>query len=81
MSKNKNIFVRLFRFYYDGFRGMTWGRQLWLIIFIKLFIMFAIFRVFFFPNILNSKYDSDEEKSNHVLEELTKRQLNTNTND
>lgn len=73
MKKNNNIFVRLFRFYYDGFRSMTWGKQLWVIILVKLFIMFAIFRLFFFPNILNSKFDSDEQKSDYVLEELIKR--------
>lgn len=81
MNRHKNIFVRLFRFYYEGFRNMTWGKQLWVIILIKLFIMFAIFRVFFFPNILNSKFDTDEQKSDYVLEELIKRKLNSNTND
>ena len=30
--------VRIFRFYYDGFREMTLGRTLWAIILIKLFI-------------------------------------------
>jgi len=62
---------RIFRFYRDGFRTMTWGKKLWGIILIKLFIMFAILRLFFFPDILQKEFESDEERSNHVLEQLT----------
>jgi len=62
---------RVVRFYYDGFRNMTWGRRLWGIILIKLFIMFGILRLFFFPDILQKEYNSDEERSDHVLEQLT----------
>lgn len=63
---------RVFAFYYEGFRGLTkLGRLLWLIIFIKLFIMFFILKMFFFPNFLKSNFASDEERSNHVIENLT----------
>lgn len=62
---------RAWRLYYDGFKQMTWGRTLWVIILLKLFIMFAILRVFFFPNYLNSRFDSDKEKSDYVREQLT----------
>jgi len=62
---------KIFRFYYEGFRSMTVGRTLWLIIFIKLFIMFAIFRLFFFQDFLGSRFSSDIEKSNYVIEQLT----------
>ncbi len=65
------MFKKVFRFYYEGFRSMTWGRKLWGIILIKLFIMFAILRLFFFPDILQREFNSDEERSNHVLEQLT----------
>jgi len=68
---------KVLRFYVDGFRSMTWGRRLWGIILIKLFIMFAILKVFFFPDVLKKGFDSDEERSKHVLEQLT----NPNTND
>lgn len=67
-----NIFKRIFEFYYDGFRSMTVGRKLWIIIFIKLFIFFIIMKLIFFPDFLNSKFKSDREKSNYVLEQLTK---------
>ena len=62
---------RIWRFYADGFKNMTWGRQLWLVILIKLFIMFAILKVFFFPDFLRGK--TDEEKSDFVSAELVKR--------
>ncbi len=62
---------RIFRFYRDGFRNMTWGKRLWGIILVKLFIMFAILRIFFFPDILERNFDSDEARSDYVLEQLT----------
>lgn len=65
------MFKKIFRFYYNGFRSMTWGRKLWGIILIKLFIMFAILRLFLFPDILKKNFESDEERSNYVLEQLT----------
>jgi hypothetical protein len=62
---------KVFRFYYEGFRSMTWGRKLWGIILVKLFIMFVILRLFFFPDLLKRNFNTDEERSNHVLEQLT----------
>ncbi|HER08293.1 MAG TPA: DUF4492 domain-containing protein [Bacteroides sp.] len=64
------VIHKIFRFYYDGFRNMTWGRKLWGIILLKLFIMFAILRLFFFPDILQRDFHSDEERSDHVLEQI-----------
>jgi hypothetical protein len=37
-----------------------------------LFIMFAILKLFFFPNFLNSNYKTDQEKSDHIINEITK---------
>ena len=62
---------KVFRFYYEGFRKMTWGRKLWGIILLKLFIMFAILKIFFFPDVLKRDFSTDEERSEHVLEQLT----------
>ena len=50
--KKDNFAYRVFDLYYDGFRNMRLGRTLWAIILIKLFIIFAILKVFFFPNFL-----------------------------
>lgn len=62
----------IWRFYYEGFKNQTkWSRQLWLIIFIKLFVMFFILKAFFFPNILKSNYNNDQERSDYVIDQLT----------
>ncbi len=66
-----NIFRRIFRFYYEGFRNMTVGRRLWLIILIKLFVFFAIMKLFFFPDFLESRFDTEEERSEYIIEQLT----------
>ena len=47
---------------------MTLGRTLWAIILLKLFIMFAILRLFFFPDQLAGM--SQEQRSEHVLEPI-----------
>lgn len=51
---------------------MTLGRTLWLIIGIKLFIMFAILKVFFFPNFLKQNAGKGHE-AEFVATELNKR--------
>jgi hypothetical protein len=66
-----SIIKRIFWFYVDGFRNMTYGKKLWAIILIKLFIMFGIFKLFFFQDFLGSRFDTDEEKSEYVIEQLT----------
>ena len=55
-AKRENLFMRIARFYIDGFRNMKLGKTLWAIILIKLFIMFAILKVFFFPNFLKQQH-------------------------
>ncbi len=66
------IIKKVFQFYYQGFRAMTVGKKLWLIIIIKLVLIFLFLKLFFFPNFLKTKFDSDEERSNYVIEQLTK---------
>ena len=51
---------------------MTLGRTLWLIILVKLFIMFFILRLFFFPNFLSSQ-PTDKDKEEYVAGELIQR--------
>ncbi len=58
--KKYNFFYKVFDLYYDGFRKMTLGRTLWAIILIKLFIIFAILKVFFFPDFLKKHAEGDE---------------------
>lgn len=57
--------------YYDGLRTMPrWGKVLCMIIIAKLLIMFIVFKLLLMPNYLNSLYKTDEEKSNHVFNNL-----------
>ena len=69
-----NLVKRIIKFYIDGFRNLDKvGIKLWIIIGIKLFIMFAILKLLFFPDFLNSRFDTDEQKSEYVIQSLTKK--------
>jgi len=51
---------------------MTVGKKLWVIILIKLFILFFILKIFFFPDILKVKFNNDKERGDYVIEQLAK---------
>ena len=71
-KKYSSIAARVFSFYYDGFRTMSgWGKKVWIIILIKIFIIFAILKIFFFPDLLKKNFDTDAQRSDYVLEHLT----------
>jgi len=61
----------IYHFYRDGFQNMKLGRKLWILIAVKLFILFAVVKYFFFPNILEEKFNNDAERSDYVLQQLT----------
>lgn len=63
---------KAFYLYYDGFRGMTLGRTLWAIILIKLFVIFAVLKVFFFPDYIG-QHAQDGEEEEFVATELLER--------
>ena len=63
-----NALKRIWNFYYQGFREMTLGRTLWAVILIKLFIMFVVLKVFFFPNFLKQHAGGNE--ADYVATEL-----------
>lgn len=67
----KNRLKKIWLLYYEGFRDMTVGRRLWVIILIKLFIMFAILKMFFFPNFMKNNFESEEQRSSYIIEQLT----------
>ncbi|EOH3628419.1 TPA: DUF4492 domain-containing protein, partial [Campylobacter jejuni] len=62
---------QIFNFYKEGFKNLTLGKTLWKIIFIKLFVMFVILKLFVFDVNFNSIFKSDKEKSTFVLKNLT----------
>ena len=73
MQEKKGFWARALDLYVDGFRSMTLGKTLWLIIGIKLFIFFVIIKILFFPIFLSSKSDTDEGKAQYVREQLVNR--------
>ena len=63
---------RIWLFYYEGFSSLTsMGKTLWVLIIVKLIVMFAILRVFFFRPAL-ADHTTPEAKSKAVIENLTK---------
>ncbi|MEI8204745.1 MAG: DUF4492 domain-containing protein [Bacteroidota bacterium] len=64
---------KIYFFYWDGFRSMTIGRKLWVIIFIKLFVMFVILKLFFFKDFLSTQSTTEKGKSEYVINQLTKK--------
>lgn len=71
MTKD-GFFFRAFHLYWDGFRSMRLGKTLWVIILVKLFIIFAILKVFFFPDFLKQHAPEGEEPA-YVADELIER--------
>lgn len=70
--KKTNILYRAWDLYYDGFRHMTLGRTLWLVILIKLFIIFVVLKLLFFPNFLSSHSEKGQE-AEYISTQLTNR--------
>ena len=63
---------RIWKFYIESFTHMgRYGNRLMLIILIKLIIIFAILKVFFFRDFLDSRFNTDQEKSEYILNQLT----------
>ena len=63
--------LKILSVYIDGFKNREVDRRLWLIIFIKLFIMFAVLKTFYFPNHLKANFATDQERANHVIDNIT----------
>ena len=63
--------AKIASFYWHGFRSMQTGRTLWLIIIIKLIIIFGFLKLVFFPDLLYSRFDSDHQRAAYVLENIT----------
>ena len=59
--KKDSFLYKVYDLYYDGFRSMKLGRTLWTIILIKLFIIFIVLKLFFFPNFLKEHAQEGEE--------------------
>lgn len=69
MKNAKTILCNVWRFYCDGFRTMTWGRTLWIILLVKLFVLFVVLRPLLFRPAFAGM--SDGEKQAAVAERLS----------
>lgn len=72
-NKKLPVYKRIWDLYYDGFRSMTVGKSLWILILVKLFIFFVIIKWLFFPNLLKENYSNDNERAEAVRTELITR--------
>mgnify|MGYP000151770079 FL=1 len=70
--RKRGFIYRVFDLYYDGFRSMTLGKTLWLVILIKLFIMFFVLKLFFFPNFIK-EHSKGGDDTKFVEKEMLKR--------
>jgi sensor histidine kinase regulating citrate/malate metabolism len=51
-------------FYVDGFKNLSsLGKKLWLIIIIKLVVIFVVLKVFFFPTVDNVVKDQNQKEA------------------
>lgn len=55
------VIHRIWKLYYDGFRNMTLGRTLWVVILVKLFVIFVVLKVFFFPDYIKEHANKGQE--------------------
>lgn len=71
-NRSKDSWMRKAAYLYiDGFKNMgRLGKMLWIIILIKLFVFFVILKLFFFPNYLNTNFETEQERADHVTNEL-----------
>ncbi len=66
-------FKKIAEFYVDGFRNLSpHARTLWAILLIKLFIMFVVFKLFFFRDTLKNRFETDKQRSDYVIDQITK---------
>ncbi len=64
-----NLLSRIWSLYRDGFRNMTWGRPLWILIILKVIILFGVLKLFFFRPVMAGM--TEEQKSEKVGERLS----------
>ncbi len=64
----------IFDLYYDGFKNMRIGKKLWILILVKVFVMFVIVKWLFFPDILQKNFSNDTQRSDYILNQLTTQQ-------
>lgn len=70
--KKSSFIYRIYDLYFDGFRHMTLGKTLWTIILVKLFIIFVVLKLLFFPDFIKSNAPKGNE-AEYVATEMIDR--------
>lgn len=70
--RNDNMLYRIYDLYADGFRHMTVGKTLWVVIIVKLVIIFLVLKLFFFPDFIKSNAQEGKE-ADFVEQQITSR--------
>lgn len=65
-EEKPSLVRRIIDLYVDGFRNMTVGKTLWTVIIVKLILIFALLKLFFFPNFLSTNFSDDSERAEYV---------------
>lgn len=66
---------RIIDFYKQAWRSSVaspTGRRLWCILLFKAAVLLLLFKVLFFPDLLQSGYDSDEARADAVRKSMTR---------
>ncbi|MCD6333134.1 MAG: DUF4492 domain-containing protein [Bacteroidales bacterium] len=65
------LFKKVALFYINGFKHLPdWGRQVWLIILIKLAVIFLILKLLLMPDLLKKKFDNEKQRIQFMQEQL-----------
>lgn len=69
LMKTLRNFINL---YINGFKNMTLGKTLWSIGIIKILIFIFVFKMLFFNETINTRFDTEQEKINFIYNNLIK---------
>lgn len=69
---NKTMIKRIIKFYIEGFSNMKLGKTLWLIVIVKLIIIFVVLKLFFMPDTIN-KQSSEGNETEYISKQITNR--------
>ena len=59
--QHRSFIYKVYDLYRDGFRYMRLGKTLWLIVLVKLFVIFVVLKLFFLPNFIGQHAKEGEE--------------------
>lgn len=63
---------RIINFYKEGFANMKLGKTLWIVVLVKLAVIFLVIKMFFMPGILNERTSKGNE-ADYVSTQITDR--------